>query len=134
MIRILETATECTPNIDMYKERNSWKQCLTSMHKQLSILKEKLYTINTDEIVKLQEAWSLRGDAEKKAREWIEERMKVIEAGKCCLIELEEICKGDNVSDVTKNVYRAMQNRIEVGESCLKAWVSWIDHRTDLSN
>ena len=132
MIRILETATECTPNIDMIKERNSWKQCLDSMHKQLLILKKKLNTLNTDEMVKLQESWSLSGDAEKRAREWIEERRKVIDAGKSCLIELEEICKGDSVSDITKNACRAIQNRLEVGESCLEAWVSLIDHRTDL--
>ena len=133
MMRIIETATECTCNIDMDKERKGWKECLVNMHKQLLILKEKLYSEDTNEMVKLQELWSLRGDEEKKAREWIEERRKVIEAGKKCLIELEEICKGDNVSDITKNVCQAIQNRLETGESCLDAWISWIDRRTDLS-
>ena len=133
MMRIIETATECTRNIDMDKERKGWKECLADMHKQLLILKEKLFSIDINEMVKLQEAWSLRGDEEEKAREWIEERRKVIEAGKKCLIELEEICKGDDASDITKNVCRAIQNRLETGESCLNAWVSWIDHRTNLS-
>ena len=44
-----------------------------------------------------------------------------------------EICKGDNVSDITKNVCQAIQNRLETGESCLDAWINWIGHRTDLS-
>ena len=133
MITIIETVTECTENINMDKERESWSQCLAKMCQRLVDLKKTLYSSDTDEMVKLQETWSLRGDAEKKAQEWIEERRKVIEAGKNCLIKLNEICEDSNVSDITKMVCRAVENRIDVGESCLKAWASWIDHRTNLS-
>lgn len=132
--KIIEDVTECTENIDMDEEQKSWKQCLANMNEQLLHLRKVLYSIDTNEMVKLQEAWSLKGDEEEKARKWIDERRKVIEAGKNCLIKLNEICsKEDEVSDVAKNVLRAVQNRIKVGEGCFTAWINWIDHRTNLS-
>ena len=70
MIQIIEAVTECTETIDMDKEKASWERCLDTMRKQLLNLKRILYSIDTDEMVKLQKAWSLSSEEEeKKARE-----------------------------------------------------------------
>ena len=93
------------------------------MRKQLLNLKI-LYSIDTDEMVKLQKAWSLSSEeAKTKACEWIDERCKVIQKGKDCLIKLENICKGNNASEVVQEIHVAVRKRIKVGESCLEAWI-----------
>jgi len=136
MVNIIETVTECTENIDMNKELESWEQCLSKMHEQLKGLKKALYSINHDEMERIQKGWSLNGDKVVKAHGWIDERRKVIEASKNSLTKLEQIYEGDKESEVTKelakNILQAVQGRILVGESCLKAWINWIDHRTNL--
>ena len=133
MIQIIEAVTECTDTIDMDEEKQSWEKCLGTMREQLSNLKKTLYTINTDEMVKQQRAWSLSSEEEeKKAQEWINERSKVIQTGKECLNKLENISKGKNQSEVLKTIHLAVQRRIEVGELCLEAWINWINHRTIL--
>ena len=133
MIQIIEAITECTDTIDMDKEKKSWEKCLGTMREQLSNLKKTLYTINTDEMVKQQRAWSLSSEEEeKKAQEWIKERSKVIQTGKECLNKLENISKANNQSEVLKTIHLAVQRRIEVGKLCLEAWINWINHRTIL--
>ena len=133
MIQIIEAVTECTETIDMDKEKASWERCLDTMRKQLLNLKKILYSIDTNKMVKLQKAWSLSSEEEEmKARKWIGERCKVIQTGKDCLIKLENICKGNNESEVVKEIYLAVQKRIKVGETCLEAWINWITHRTNL--
>ena len=78
MIQIIEAVTECTEIIDMDKEKISWESCLDTMRKQLFNLKKILYSIDTDEMVKLQRAWSLSSvEEETKACEWIDERSKL---------------------------------------------------------
>ena len=134
IIKIIEIVTECTKNIDMEAEQISWKKCLSRMEGLLLNFKKILYSTDTDEMEDLQKKWSLKDEERKKASEWIEERERVIEAGKSCLIELQEICRGSDVSDFTKSVCKAVQNRIEVGESCLAAWTDWINHRMDLAS
>ena len=133
MIQIIEAVTECTETIDMDKEKAYWESCLDTMHEQHSNLKKILYSIDTDKMVELQKAWSLSSEeAKTKAREWIDERCKVIQKGKDCLIKLENICKGNNASEVVQEIHVAVRKRIKVGESCLEAWSKWITHRTNL--
>ena len=133
IIQIIEAVTECTDTIDMDKEKKSWEECLGTMREQLSNLKKTLYTINTDEMVEQQRAWSLSSEEEeKKAQEWIDERSKIIQTAKECLNKLENISKRNNQSEVLKTIHLAVQRRIEVGELCLEAWSNWINHRTIL--
>lgn len=131
IIQIIKTVTECTETINMDEEKGKWDQCLTQMRKQLVYHKEILYSTDTHEMAKLQKKLSLR-DEEEKAYSWIDERKKVIEASKSCLIDLKKICDGEEASSTFKNICQAVQNRTMVGESCLKAWIDWVEHRANL--
>jgi len=128
--RIIEDIAECTEDIDIEKEMQTWSQCVEKMKKNLGILKEALYSQNTAKMAKLQDAWRLKDTAAENAKLWIVERKEVIVTGNKYLTELNELRSQD--SALISSVYDTIHTRVKTGEICLDAWINWIEQRINL--
>ena len=128
--RIIEDIAECTEDIDIEKEMQTWSQCVKKMKKNLGILKEALYSQNTAKMAKLQDSWRLKDTAAENAKLWIVERKEVIFTGNKYLIELNELRSQDNA--LISSVYDTIHTRVKTGEICLDAWINWIEQRINL--
>ena len=128
--RIIEDIAECTEDIDIDKEVELWSQCVEKMKKNLSILKEALYSRSTAEMAKLQKAWKIEGIEAENAKLWITERKAVVVTGNKHLTELQALRKQNDA--LISSVYDAVHKRVKAGEVCLDAWIKWIEQRIKL--
>ena len=130
VIHIIEDITESTEDIDIDKEREEWAQCVIKIEIKRDIIKEALYSQDTNKMAAVQETLKLKGVEAKAAKEWIVARNQLVEIGNYSLDKLDEMRNQDNT--LITSVYEIIQKRVKVGEDCLKAWSRWVEQRIKL--
>jgi len=127
VIQIIEDITECTEDIDIDEEKEVWTQCAKKIEKNRDLIKEALYSEDTDEMAAIQRTLKLDKVGTQAADEWIASRKQVVELGKKSLDKLDEMREQDNA--LITSVYDTIHRRVKAGEDCLNAWSKWVDQR-----
>jgi len=130
VIQIIEDITECTEDIDIDKEKEVWTQCAKKIEKNRDLVKEALYSEDTDKMAAIQRTLKLDKVGTQDANEWIAMRKQVIVLGNKSLDKLNEMREQDNA--LITSVYDTVNRRVKVGDDCLKAWIKWVEQRSKL--